>query len=317
MRSSADNLPQKIIVGTTMKHIAGTLRQRLDVVAHLIDEVAGQAARQYPGKGLDLVVLPESAISSGVGEQAKELAVRLQGLVQDTLGTKARQYQSHLVIPIILDEATHYSNAAVLFDRQGEVAGIYRKLYPFAGKNGVIEGGITPGVDIPVFCCDFGKLGIQICWDMSYEENWLSLAQQGVEIVTLCSASPQTVRPSSYALRGQYYVVSSTPRNNATIFSPVGDVVAQTTQADVLVQQIDLSYAIIHWTEDLDNGQAFTRKYGERAGYHYSSREDTGVFWSNDPALSIGSMLRELGFAEMPDEIARVREIDDATRPHK
>lgn len=317
MRSSTDNLPRKIIVGTTMKHITGTLRQRLDVVAQLVDEVAGQAAQQYPGEGVDLIVLPESAISSGVGEHAKELAVRLEGLVQETLGAKARQYQSYLVIPVILDEGSHYSNVAVLFNRQGEVAGVYRKLYPFADKNGVIEGGITPGVELPVFCCDFGKLGIQICWDMSYEENWIALSEQGAEIIALCSASPQTVRPSSYALRGHYYVVSSAPRNNATIFSPTGDVVAQTTQASVLVQQIDLSYAIIHWTEGLDNGQAFTRKYGDRVGYRYSSREDTGVFWSNDPALSISSMLRELGFAEMPDEIARVRKIDDATRPHK
>ncbi len=297
-----------------MKCFRGPLQQRLDEAGKLIDEAAGEAEKRYPGAGLDLLVLPEYAITSGQEGQAKEQAVKLDGVVRETLSAQARQHHTYLIVPMVMDEGKHFSNAAVLYDRGGEVAGIYRKVYPMAGKDNCIEGGILPGAEFPVFTCDFGKLGMLICWDMAYDEGWEALAQKGAELVALCSASPQTVRPAGQALRRHYYVLTSTPRNNASLFNPLGIAEAQTTAGSVLVRQIDLSYAIIHWCEGLDNGQSFTRKFTDRAGYRYSECEDTGIFWSNDPKVSIGSMMRELGFNEMNVEIERVRNIDDAAR---
>lgn len=166
---------------------------------------------------------------------------------------------------------------------------------------------MTPGDAYPVFDCDFGRLGILICWDMSYPEAWAALAEHGAEIVALPSASPQTLRPAAEALRHHYYVVTSTPRDNASLFDPIGRTIAQTTQAPgVLVREIDLSYAILHWSETLRGGRALAERFGERAGYDYSNREDTGVFWSNDPRLSIGAMVRELELREMPLEVERM-----------
>jgi len=300
-----------------MKSFGGSLQQRLDDAGELIDAAVAAAEAEYPGAGLDLLVLPEFAIASGQGMLAHEQAVKLEGAVQAALGAKARQYHAYLVVPMIMDEGEQYSNAAVLYDRSGNVAGIYRKVYPMADIDNVIEGGITPGAEYPVFDCDFGKLGMLICWDMAYDDGWEALARKGAEVVALCSASPQTVRPASQALRRHYYVVSSTPRNNASIFNPMGLVDAQITDAGVLVRQLDLSYAILHWSEKLHNGQAFTRRFGDRVGYCYSEREDTGIFWSNDTNISIGSMTRELGFREMNAEIERVRQIDDAARGYQ
>jgi hypothetical protein len=74
----------------------------------------------------------------------------------------------------------------------------------------------------------------------------------------------------------------------------------------VVVQEIDLAYAILHWVEELQEGRILRDRFGSRVGGQYSSREDTGVFWSNDPAISIGSMIREFGLREMPAEIERM-----------
>ena len=86
-----------------------------------------------------------------------------------------------------------YSNAAVLVDRQGAIAGIYRKVHPVAmlGHDD-LENGITPGCDFPVFDCDFGKLGIQICWDIVFDDGWQALADKGAEIVVWPTRSPAT-----------------------------------------------------------------------------------------------------------------------------
>lgn len=300
--SRADSPPRKVVVAAAVANFAGSVEQRLALAGRLLDEAAQR------GRTLDLFVLPEFAILREAGRDAGGRAVALEGVVLDTLAAKAREHRAWLVVPMTLREpAGRISNAAVLLNRDGGVAGIFRKVHPVVEADGRFEGGVTPGDAYPVFDCDFGRLGILICWDMSYPEAWAALAEHGAEIVALPSASPQTLRPAAEALRHHYYVVTSTPRDNASLFDPIGRTIAQTTQAPgVLVREIDLSYAILHWSETLRGGRALAERFGERAGYDYSNREDTGVFWSNDPRLSIGAMVRELELREMPLEVERM-----------
>jgi predicted amidohydrolase len=315
--SRANAAPRKVVIGSALADFSGPTTQRLALAARLVDDAARQAAERYPGQRLDLMVFPEFALSRGTGATAAEQAVPLAGPVLDVLGAKAREHHAWIVIPMTLREDGadgRISNAAVLLDRDGRVAGIFRKVHPIVDEHGVFEGGVTPGHDYPVFTCDFGRLGILICWDMAYEAAWDALAQGGAEIVALPSASPQTLQPSAQALRHHYYVATSTPRNNVSVFDPIGRTVAQATVPGVLVQQVDLAYAILHWSETLHEGRAFTDRFGERAGYSYSEREDTGVFWSNDPQHSIGEMVRELGLQEMPAKIAQVEAASERAR---
>jgi len=54
----------------------------------------------------------------------------------------------------------------VLIDRQGKVAGEYRKMRPAESE---MKMGVKPGQsNPPVFQTDFGKIGIQICFDIKY-----------------------------------------------------------------------------------------------------------------------------------------------------
>jgi predicted amidohydrolase len=306
--SRADSPPRKIVVASALANFSGSVEARLELAGKLIDAAAQEAAAKYPGGRFDLMVLPEFAILRETGITAKERAVSLEGVVGETLGAKAREHRAWFIVPMTLREAEgRISNAAVLFGRDGKVAGIFRKVHPMLDADGAtFEGGVTPGGAYPVFECDFGRLGILICWDMSYEDAWAALAAKGAELVALPSASPQTLRPAAAALRHHYYVVNSAPRDNASVFDPIGRTIAQVTEPGVVVQQVDLAYAILHWSEGLKNGTALAERFGERAGGDYSSREDTGVFWSNDPNQSVGEMVRELGLKEMPQVIEEV-----------
>ena len=305
--SRANTPPRKIVIGTTLVNFSGPLAERLRFAGKLIDDAARTTAGRYPGQGLDLMVFPEFALAHEAGRTAAEQAVTLEGPVLDLLGAKARQHRTWIIMPMTLREPDRLSNAAVLINRAGGVAGIFRKVHPIPDANGVFEGGVTPGTTYPVFDCDFGRLGILICWDMGYEAAWDALAAAGAELIALPSASPQTLQPSAQALRHRTYVVTSAPKDNATVFDPIGRMVAQVlNKPGVLVHQVDLSYAILHWSESLQEGRAFTDRFGGKAGYLYSSREDTGVFWSNDPQTSIGAMVRELGLREMPEYVEAV-----------
>jgi predicted amidohydrolase len=316
IRSRAASAPRKVVVATALARLSGDVAARLEQGGRLIDEAAQLALSRNPAHGVDLVVLPEYAIQHEATD-ARARSVELTGPILATLGAKAREHHTWMIVPMMLREdpaGDRCSNAAVLFDRAGKVGGIYRKVHPVIDASGRLESGVTPGTDYCVFACDFGRVGILICWDMSYESAWDALGADNAEIVAVPSASPQTVRPMAQAMRHRYYVVTSTPRNNVSIFDPIGQTIAQATGPGVLVQEIDLAYAVLHFYPGLREGRAFTERFGAKVGYRYSAREDTGVFWSNDASRPIGTMVRELGFPEMPAWIEQNRARQDEAR---
>jgi predicted amidohydrolase len=320
--SKADQPPRKIVVGTVSYGPYGEyhgLEERIKVLSGFVDAMAAEASKAYPGHGLDLAVLPETIVTNTVG-RASQRAIPLEDPALERFSAMARRHKTYLIVPLDLAEVGSsgpiYSNAAVLLDRQGTVAGIYRKVHPVAlvGHDD-LEAGITPGREFPVFDCDFGKLGIEICWDIVFDDGWQALADKGAEIVVWPSASPATALPSARAGRHRYFIVSSCWRNNSTIYEPTGSVAARVETPDKpLVHQIDLSYAILGWSAHLRDGKAFKDKYGDKAGYHYEPREDLGMFWSNDRAITVGSMLGSLGLEEIDAQIARNRRLQDAAR---
>jgi hypothetical protein len=202
------------------------------------------------------------------------------------------------------------SNAAILVGRTGEVVETYRKIHLVVSlDNGTMEGGTTPGNLMPVFNCDFGKLGIQICYDMEFGDGWTELARRGAELIAWPTQSPQTAQPAFRAMQNRCYIVSSTWRHNASIFEPTGKICGQITPPQsILVHELDLSYALLPWSSKLLNGEALRKAYGDKVGFRYYEDEDCGIFWSNDARIAIGEMARSIGVLEIEEELARVRQ---------
>ena len=62
--------PRKVVVGTTMLsmwHEHPGLEARLAELGALVDKMAAEADRAWPGAGLDLAALPEVAVSGEAG----------------------------------------------------------------------------------------------------------------------------------------------------------------------------------------------------------------------------------------------------------
>ncbi len=315
-----EQLPRKILVGT---EITGydliekySLEQRFQRMDEYVDAMELQAKFKYPGNGLDLVVLGEYFMARGK-EALAENAISLDEVVP-RIAACAKRHRCYLVVPLVLKEdgsPVRYSNAAVLMGRDGQVAGIYRKVHPTTDlKYVLLEGGMTPGSNFPVFNCDFGRVGIQICFDIVYSDGWDALAKQGAEIVAFPSETPQTIRPSMYALQHRYYIVSACPRNHSAVYNPIGMIEAEAVQDGVLVHQIDLSYAIAGWDPGWDEGETLKREFGDRLGFKYYFGEDCGIYWSNDPKTSIGQLMRKFGFPEPGDDYELERRLEDKVR---
>src|SRR6266508_1600681 len=99
--------PRKIIIGTAMQALweFPGLEKRLALLAGLVEEMARKAEDEYPGRGLDLAVLPETAVTHGRGKTAAERALPFVGPVAEAFSTLARRFRTYLVVPLHLQEA--------------------------------------------------------------------------------------------------------------------------------------------------------------------------------------------------------------------
>lgn len=319
LASTSDQPPRKVIVGSVVHPFwvkYPGLQARLAELSGLVDQMAAESKKKY-GRGLDLAALPEVAVNGEVSGDITEHSIPFDGLVKDTFATLAKKHRCYVIVPMYLleDKAKKLcSNAAIVVGRQGEIIGTYRKVHlavPTGSDS--MEAGTTPGKEVPVFNCDFGKLGVQICFDIRHDYGWRELARKGAELVVWTTQSPGTSHPAFRAMQHRYYIVSSNWRHNASLFEPTGKITAQVKPPEeILVQEIDLSYALLPWSSRLKNGAALKAKYGDKVGYRYYEDEDHGIFWSNDPRVTISQMVRSLGLTELEPELQRIRGLYDS-----
>src|SRR5580704_14970437 len=134
VKSTSDLPPRKVIVGTAMQAFWGEypgLGKRLAQLSGMIDRMAAESEKRY-GRGLDVAVLPEVAVTGETSADIVASSVAFEGPVQDVFMRKARQHRCYIVVPMYLLEDKDKrlcSNAAILIGRKGEMVGIYRKLH--------------------------------------------------------------------------------------------------------------------------------------------------------------------------------------------
>ena len=132
--------------------------------------------------GVDLLCLGEGITLVSTGRNFEQVAESIPGESTKILGEAARKSNMYVVAGIYEREGPLIYNTAILIDRQGNIAGKYRKTHLPQTE---IEGGLTPGSEYPVFRTDFGIIGIEICYDNFFPEVSRSLALNGAEIIIL------------------------------------------------------------------------------------------------------------------------------------
>lgn len=114
-----------------------------------------------------------------------DLAESIPGPTTEQLAAAARQY--HIVIVGCVFEkrmAGVYHNTAVVIDRNGEIAGIYRKMHIPDDPGFYEKYYFTPGdMGFTPIDCSLGRLGVLICWDQWYPEAARLMALAGAELL--------------------------------------------------------------------------------------------------------------------------------------
>ena len=143
--------------------------------------------------GADLVLLPEKWNGLGSHEVLLEVAEPLDG--GETVAAMSRWARTHgitLVGGSIVERREgrdKLSNTCLVFDPEGELAAVYRKIHMFdveVGGHVYRESDAEEPGDEPVMVDVEGwPTGLTVCYDVRFPELYRILALQGAELVTV------------------------------------------------------------------------------------------------------------------------------------
>lgn len=153
----------------------------LDFSIEKIHEAASQQA--------DLVVLPELHLGpyfcQNEDHHTFDQAQPIPGPTTETLSAVAKTLNIVIVSTIFEKRAPGlYHNTAVVFDKDGSIAGKYRKMHIPDDPGFYEKYYFTPGdLGFQPIDTSIGKLGVLICWDQWFPEAARLMALAGAELL--------------------------------------------------------------------------------------------------------------------------------------
>ena len=137
----------------------------------------------------------------------------------------------------------------MLIDRQGRVAGTYRKTHLPREE---WKEGVRPGSEYPVFDTDFGRVAIQICYDWFFPEPTAIFARKGAEVIlsptwgnTLPDDDGMVDGETVFRVRARdngVYMVPSVYDGSSLVIDPMGRILASNAgKTGVFWAEVDLN----------------------------------------------------------------------------
>ncbi len=176
---------------------------------------------------------------------------------------------------------------------------MYDKAHPVTTSHDYtsFEDGMMPGGAPPVFDLDFGRIGVQICFDAGFPENWQQLADQGARVVVWASAYNGGFPLQAYAYLHHYYVVSAVRPSRSRIIDPCGAVLAQTDDwVNVIWRDVNLDYAVCHYDWNYSIAERIQARYPGRVEIRSYPDEAHFIVEPLDASLTVAALQREFGF---------------------
>ena len=143
-------------------------------------------------RGADLVLLPEIWNSGYFAfDRYQDEAEAIDG---PTAGAAAEQAKAlgcyvHLGSFVEKTAAGTFTNTSLLFDREGGLAAVYRKIHLFGFGSDETKV-LAPGTEVVTAATDFGRMGLATCYDLRFPELFRRMVDQGAEMFLICSAWP-------------------------------------------------------------------------------------------------------------------------------
>ncbi|MBI5233917.1 MAG: acyltransferase [Deltaproteobacteria bacterium] len=145
-------------------------------------------------RGAKIICLPQLFslrwFANVIDQKNFERAETEDGPTISSMKKLARRLGVILIAPIFEKDDKGYFNTAFVIGRDGLVIGKYRKVHVPQLPLWEERSYFSPGdMGFPVFTTPYGKLGIQLCWDVFFPEGARILALKGAQIIFAPTAS--------------------------------------------------------------------------------------------------------------------------------
>lgn len=172
---------RKLNIGIIQQHNTADIHDNMKRLAEGIAQLAGQGAQ--------LIVLQELHNSLYFCQEENvdnfDLAEPIPGPSTQFYSALAKEHGVVIVTSLFEKRAAGlYHNTAVVIEKDGTIAGKYRKMHIPDDPAYYEKFYFTPG-DIGFHPIDtsVGRLGVQVCWDQWYPEGARLMAMQGAELL--------------------------------------------------------------------------------------------------------------------------------------
>lgn len=255
----------------------------------------------------DIIALPEVFPTAGLDEKEQVLE-----LGKELLLDLAKKYKTYLAASVHEVRQGKLYNTGLLVNREGEIVGRYDKIHPTETE---IERGITPGKkdQLPIET-EFGKVGIQICFDANWPEDWKKQIAHGAKLIIFPSEFPGGKILESLALLNQVYIIPAT-WSVSGIIDNTGHWLAKTDRFSWWVwEAIDLERTVFHWEYQMGKVKEIYRKYGDKIKTESFEREGLFTIEPNSPEILISEIIKEYGLVTYRDFLERANAAQDKFR---
>lgn len=248
----ADEPQRTVKIATTYKQRRATRSENLKSMVDIIDK----AGRSSP----DVILLSELVYESCYDAGSNKKAQPIPGQLTDIIGGYAKKYNTYIIFTMNEKDGDAIYNSAVIIGRDGAVCGKYRKTHlPLTEA----EEGTSPGDGHIVFDLDFGRVGILICYDQYFPENWRTLALMGAEMIFIPTMGEDELIQRAFArANGVYAVVSGYEgANSSRIINPLGEIINFVKDEDTAYAagQIDLNKRFFCYWMSIGPGNGETK----------------------------------------------------------
>ena len=182
--------------------------QRRKLSEQTIDDCL-ELLKRASQEGADLAVTIESVnMIHCYGDcrySGKQLYEDLDGPIVKRFSKAAKEYGMYIVAGLILVIDNDTYNCAVLFDAEGKIAGIHKKVHLPAGEEVII----ASGNEFVAYETPMGRVGMLVCWDMQFPEAARELALQGVDLIVCPTLGWENIYGLSRAYENSVYIAAA------------------------------------------------------------------------------------------------------------
>jgi len=266
--------------GKTQEEILAAIEERLEEIR---------------GCRPDLVCLPEEPLISG-GDKTNPGWAENNRKLLEMCRRFAREVGTNVVVNPEMPSEEYPGkrcNVAYVIDRQGEIIGKYGKRHITFRA---IAGDGLPGDRFAVVETDIGRIGLMICFDVGWRDDWKKLADMGAELVVWPSAYHGGDLLNGYAVVHMIHIVTSVWNAPSRVIDPFGHTVAQSAHQDpFVIAEIDVGAPIYHTDRHEPLISQMRKEYGARLSIMLDQNSNTFMLASRDPALTVDEVEKKYG----------------------